>query len=85
MSQSFWIGIDENGDETIHQYEPYYNHLHMKWISNSKVDISKGLTTLIIDYKMEVLVKAVAFELLGTLNLSGKLNPTIIKRIYKGN
>lgn len=29
MNQSFWLSIDENGDETIHQYEPYYNQLHM--------------------------------------------------------
>jgi hypothetical protein len=84
MSQSFWIAIDENGDETIHQYEPYYNQLHMKWISSTKTYVSKGISGLIVDYKMEVLVKAVAIELLGNLNLSSKLNPITIKRIYKG-
>lgn len=84
MSQSYWLAIDENGDETIHQYEPYYNQLHMKWISSTKTYVSKGLSLKIIDYNMEVLVKAVAFELLGNLNLSTKLNPITIKRIYKG-
>ena len=84
MSQSYWLAIDENGDETIHQYEPYYNHLHMKWISNTKTYVSKGLANIVVDYKMEVLVKAIALELLGNLNLSNKLNPITIKRIYKG-
>lgn len=84
MSQSYWLAIDENGDETIHQYEPYYNQLHMKWISSTKTYVSKGLSLKIIDYNMEVLVKAVAFELLGNLNLSTKLNPITIKRIYRG-
>lgn len=84
MSQSYWLAIDENGDETIHQYEPYYNQLHMKWVSNTKTYVSNGLHKLIIDYNMEALVKAVAFELVGNLNLSIKLNPTTIKRIYKG-
>lgn len=84
MSQSYWLAIDENGDETIHQYEPYYNQLHMKWISSTKTYVSKGLSLKIIDYNMEVLVKAIAFELMGNLNLSTKLNPITIKRIYKG-
>ena len=84
MSQSYWLAIDENGDETIHQYEPYYNQLHMKWISSTKTYVSKGLSLKIIDYNMEVLVKAVAFEILGNLNLSTKLNPITIKRIYSG-
>ena len=85
MSQSYWLAIDENGDETIHQYEPYYNNLHMKWISTTKVDISKGISKNIICYSMESLVKAVAIELLGNLNISNKLNPITIKRIYRGN
>lgn len=84
MSQSYWLAIDENGDETIHQYEPYYNQLHMKWISSTKTYVSKGLSLKIIDYNKEVLVKAIAFELMGNLNLSTKLNPITIKRIYKG-
>lgn len=84
MSQSFWIAIDENGDETIHQYEPYYNQLHMKWISSTKTYISRGVANNIVDYTMESLVKAVAIELIGNLKLSSKLNPINIKRIYKG-
>ena len=84
MVQSFWIAIDENQNETIHQYEPYYNHLHMKWISNTKIDISKGVFNLMVDYNMETIVKAVAFELLGNITSSIKLNPTTVKKIYKG-
>ena len=56
----------------------------MKWISNTKTYVSKGLANIVVDYKMEVLVKAIALELLGNLNLSNKLNPITIKRIYKG-
>ena len=84
MSQSYWLAIDENGDETIHQYEPYYNQLHMKWISRTKTYISRGVANNIVDYTMESLVKAVAIELIGNLKLSSKLNPINIKRIYKG-
>lgn len=84
MVQSFWIAIDENQNETIHQYEPYYNHLHMKWISNTKIDISKGILNLMVDYNMETIVKAVAFELLGNIISSSKLNPKTVKKIYKG-
>lgn len=84
MDQSFWIAIDENQNETIHQYEPYYNHLHMKWISNTKIEISNGVFNRIVDYNMETIVKAVAFELLGNIISSSKLNPTTVKKIYKG-
>lgn len=84
MNQSYWVSIDEVGDETIHQYEPCYNHLHMKWLSSNKTYVSKGLCKLIIDYNMEVLVKAVAFEIVGNLSLVNKLTPITIKRIYKG-
>lgn len=84
MSESFWLAIDENGDETIHQYEPHYNQLHMKWISGNKTYVSKGLSNLILDYNMESLVKAVAVELLGNLLITHKLTPINIKRIYKG-
>lgn len=84
MSQSSWLAIDENGDETIHQYEPYYNQLHMKWDSTNKTYVTKGLFKTIVNYSMDSITKAVAVELLGNLNLSSKITPITIKRIYKG-
>ena len=49
MSQSYWLAIDENGDETIHQYEPHYNHLHGKWKSmNGGTYVSKNLINLLL-------------------------------------
>ena len=41
MSQSYWLAVDERGDETVHQEEPHYNHLHMKWYGSKKVYITK--------------------------------------------
>lgn len=84
MNQSFWLSIDENGDETIHQYEPYYNQLHMKWMSNNKIHLAKGISNLIVDYDMSSLVKAISFEISGIINMSSKVVPVKIKRIYKG-
>ena len=82
MSQSYWIAVDENGEETMHQYEPHYNHLHMKWLSNSKIHISKGLIRLLVNIDIEPIVKAVAYEI-EVIRVDGKITPINIKKIYK--
>ena len=82
MSQTYWIAIDENNEETIHQYEPYYNQLHMKWMSTTKVYVSKGLMTLVADYTREDMVIAIAIEL-ETSPVKNKSKPLKIKKIFK--
>lgn len=82
MSQSYWIAVDENGEETMHQYEPHYNQLHMKWLSNSKIHISKGLVKLLINMDIEPIVKAVAYEI-EVIRVDSKITPINVKKIYK--
>lgn len=46
--QTYWLAIDEDGNETIHQYEPHYNKLHRKWRSTSFSFVSPGFAKLVI-------------------------------------
>lgn len=83
MSQSYWLAVDERGDETVHQEEPHYNHLHMKWYSTQKVYVTKGMALLLVDHKMESVVKAVAYEISYTGITNSKLRTLTTLKIYK--
>jgi hypothetical protein len=72
--RTYWLAIDENGDETIHQYEPSYNRLHRKWKSTTGVYITKGMAKLIFPpenlRESNSVVKAIAYEIeeMGLVN-----------------
>lgn len=83
MSQSYWLAVDEKGYESVHQEEPYYNHLHMKWNSMQKVYITPGMASLLVDHKLESIVKAVAYEISSTALRNTKLNKLNTIKIYK--
>ena len=83
MSQSYWLAVDERGDETVHQEEPHYNHLHMKWYSSKKVYITKGMALLLVDHKFESVVKAIAYEISCTGITNSKLRILTTLKIYK--
>ena len=83
MSQSYWLAVDERGDETVHQEEPYYNHLHMKWYSTQKVYVTKGMALIVVDHKMESVVKAIAYEISSTGIANNKLVILNTIKIYK--
>lgn len=53
-------------------------------MSSNKIHLAKGISTLIVDYDMSSLVKAISFEISGIINMSSKVVPVKIKRIYKG-
>ena len=83
MSQSYWLAVDERGDETSHQEEPYYNHLHMKWYSSQKVYLTRGLLKLILDHKLDSVNKAIAYEISSTGITNNKLVILNTIKIYK--
>lgn len=80
--ENYWIAVDETGLVTVHQQEPYYNRLHMKWKSSNLVYVSKGLINLITDYVKEPLVKAYAIELDGHLITGNKARILRITKIF---
>lgn len=77
--RTYWLAIDENKDESIHQYEPTYNHLHKKWRSATMVYITKGLSKLILpEDKIKEFnsnVKAISFEIeeMGLVGNKGRI------------
>ena len=46
--ESCWFGIDESGNETVHQHEPHYNRLQKRWKSQSYIYVNKGIINLLI-------------------------------------
>lgn len=83
MSQSYWLAVDERGDETVHQEEPHYNHLHMKWFSTQKVYVTKGMAVLLVGHQLESVVKAIAYEISCTGLTNSKLCKLNTIKIYK--
>ena len=65
--RTYWLAIDENGDESIHQYEPSYNRLHKKWKSTTGVYVTKGLSKLLLQpenlRESNSVIKAIAYEI----------------------
>lgn len=72
--RTYWLAIDENGDESVHQYEPIYNKLHKKWRSTTGVYITKGLSKLLISPEFlnerTSIIVAIAYEVeeMGVIN-----------------
>ena len=87
---SFWLGVDERLDETVHQYEPHYNTLHSKWKSTCHSYVSRGLAKSILpdDKYNECFtllknrkIKAILFEL-GDFHSDNKVHILNILKIF---
>ena len=85
--QTYWLAIDENNEETVHQYEPCYNKLHRKWRSTMSVYVTKGMSKIVVpDDKLndgnDKYVIAKAFELESMGIIGNKCRVIRVLKIY---
>lgn len=83
-STTYWIAIDKAQHVSIHQYEPFYNHLFDKWKSTNIVYVSRGMIDILVDNELSnnSLLKAYAYEI-DTSKINSKAKVLTVKKIFK--
>lgn len=83
-STTYWIAIDSAQHVSMHQYEPFYNHLFDKWKSSNIVYVSRGMIDILVDNELSnnSLLKAYAYEI-DNSKINSKARVLTVKKIFK--